>query len=70
MKYLCHICGVTRNRMVDCPRFNKMKNMFEDKNTKLAKNQLVDDKETPITSINMVVVVTHGKKNEEQVFKE
>lgn len=44
--------------------------MFEDKNTNLAKNQLVNDKETPITSINMVVVVTHGKKNEKQVFKE
>ncbi len=47
-----------------------MKNMFEDKNTKLAKNQLVNDKETQITSINMVVVATHGKKNEEQVLKE
>jgi hypothetical protein len=69
MKDLCHICGVNGNRMVDCPRFNKMKNMFED-NTKLTKNQLVNDKETPITSIDMVVVATHGKKNEEQVFKE
>jgi hypothetical protein len=56
--------------VIDCPRFNQMKNMFEDKNTKLAKNQLVNDKETQITSINMVVVATHGKKNEEQVLKE
>ncbi len=70
MKYLCHICGVIGNRTVNCPSFNQMKNMFEDKNTNLAKNQLVNDKETPITSINMVVVVTHGKKNEKQVFKE
>ncbi len=70
MKYLFHICGVIGNRMVDCPRLNQIKSMFEDKNTKLAKNQLVNDKETPITTINMVVVATHGKKNEERVFKE
>jgi hypothetical protein len=31
-------------------------------NTKLAKNQLVNDKGTPITWINMVVVATHGEK--------
>lgn len=65
MKYLFHICGVIGSRMVDCPRLNQIKSMFEDKNTKLAKNQ-----KTPITTINMVVAATHGKKNEEQVFKE
>ncbi len=38
-------------------------------NTKLAKNQLVDDKETPITSINMVLVATHGNKNENKCLR-
>ncbi len=28
MRYSCHICGDTRHKIIDCPKYNDMQNMF------------------------------------------
>ncbi len=34
MKYSCHICGDTRHKIIDCPKYNDMQNMFKNKGVK------------------------------------
>jgi lipopolysaccharide biosynthesis regulator YciM len=29
--YACHICGFNGHKMIDCPKFTKMKKMFHGK---------------------------------------
>jgi hypothetical protein len=31
IRYSFHICGETRHKIIDCPKFNDMKNMFKNK---------------------------------------
>jgi predicted metal-binding protein len=31
IRYSCHICGETGHKIIDCPKFNDMKNMFKNK---------------------------------------
>jgi hypothetical protein len=31
VKYSCHICGDTRHKIIDCPKYNDMQNMFKNK---------------------------------------
>jgi len=35
MRFSCHICGDTRNEIIDCPKYNDMQNMFKNKGVKL-----------------------------------
>ncbi len=41
MKYPCHICGDTRYKIIGCPKYNDMQNMFNDKGIKIAKKSFV-----------------------------
>jgi hypothetical protein len=34
MKYSCHICGDTRHKIVDSPKYNDMQSMFKNKGVK------------------------------------
>jgi len=31
MRYSCHICGDIRHKIIDCPKYNDMHNMFNNK---------------------------------------
>ncbi len=35
LRYPCHICGDTRHKIINCPKYNDMKNMFKNKGMKL-----------------------------------
>jgi hypothetical protein len=35
MRYSYHICGDTRHKIIDCPKYNDMQNMFKIKRVKL-----------------------------------
>ncbi len=37
MRYSCHICGDTRHKIIDCPEYNDMQNMFKNKGVKPTK---------------------------------
>ncbi len=36
VQYSCHICGVTGHKIIDCPKYNDMYNMFNNKGMKTA----------------------------------
>ncbi len=36
MKYPCHFYGDTRHKIIDCPKYNDMYNMFNNKGMKTA----------------------------------
>jgi predicted metal-binding protein len=31
VKYSCHICGDTGHKIIDCPKYNDMQNLFKNK---------------------------------------
>jgi hypothetical protein len=45
MRYYCHICGDIGHKIIDCPKYNGMDNMFKNKIVKTTKKQeLVEPK--------------------------
>jgi hypothetical protein len=42
MKYSCHICGDIGHKIIDCPKYNDMKNMLKNKGMKLIEKQFID----------------------------
>jgi hypothetical protein len=34
MKYSYHVCGDTGHKIIDCPKYNDMQNMFKNKTVK------------------------------------
>ncbi len=64
MKYSCHICGDTRHKIIDCPKYNDTKNMFKNKGAKPTEKQVVVEPKVSNPSIHMVDVnmaITRGK---------
>jgi len=57
MRYFCHICGDTGHKIIDCPKYNDMKNMFKHKWVKTTKKQaMVEPKVTnPLVDVNMAI---------------
>jgi hypothetical protein len=37
VRYSCHICGDTGHKIIDCPKYNDMQNMFKNKGVKPTK---------------------------------
>jgi hypothetical protein len=55
MRYACHICGDTRHKIIYCPKYNDMQNMFKNKGVKPTDKQVVKPKVSN-PSIHMVDV--------------
>ncbi len=70
--YAYHICGLNGHKIIDCPKFTKMKKMFHGKFVTITKIQLVAKTQIVITDVNVVDVnvTTRSKVIEEQVFKD
>ncbi len=73
MRYSYHICGETRHKIIDCPKYNDMQNMYKNKGVKtIKKPSLVEPKVVnPLVDVMDVnMAITRNKVTEEQVFKE
>jgi hypothetical protein len=70
VKYSCHICGDTRHKIIDCPKYNDMQNMF--KNKMKQRNHVVEPKVTNISihMVNVNMAITRSKVIKEDVFKD
>jgi hypothetical protein len=56
MRHFCHICGDTRHKIIDCPKYNDMQNTFKNKWMKTTKNQYVVDSKVTNPSVHIVDV--------------
>ncbi len=56
MKYPCHICGDTRHKIIGCPKYNDMQNMFNNKGMKIAKKSFVVEPKVAHPLVHMVDV--------------
>jgi hypothetical protein len=73
MGYSCHICGETRHKIIDCPKFNAMQNMFKNKGMKtIEKPFMVEPKviNPSIHVVNVNMAIIGSKITKEQVFKD
>jgi hypothetical protein len=73
VRFSCHICGDTRHKIIDSPKYNDMKNMFKNKRVKPTNKQVVVEPKVSKPSIHMVDVnmaITGSKVIEEHVFKD
>ncbi len=73
VRYSCHICGDTKHKIIDCPKYSDMQNMFKNKGMKPIKKQVVVEPEVSNPSIHMVDVnmaIIKSKVTEEQMFKD
>ncbi len=73
MRYPCHIYGETRHKIIDCPKFNDMQNMFLQKGMKTIEKPFVVEPKVINLSVRVVDVnmaITRSKVIEEQVFKD
>ncbi len=72
MKYSCHICGETRNKIIDYPKYNDMSNMFKNKGVKtIEKPSMVEPKvaNPSVHIMDVDMAITRNKVIGEQVFK-
>ncbi len=56
MRYSYHICGDIIHKIIDCPKYNDMQNMFKNKGVKPTKKQVVVAPKVPNPSTHMVDV--------------
>jgi hypothetical protein len=65
--YAFHICGLNGHKMIDCPKFIKMKKMFHGKFVTIVEVQLVAQTQIIIVDVNVVdvIVTTRSKVTEE-----
>ncbi len=70
--YACHICGLNGHKMIDYPKFTKMKKMFHGKFVIVAKVQPIVETQIVTTNVNVVDVNVTTRSNtiEEHVFKD
>jgi len=73
VRYSCHIRGDIKHKIIDYHEYSDMQNMFKNKGVKIIeKSSIVEPKVTNpsiyIMDVNMVI--TKRKVNEEQVFKD
>ncbi len=65
VKYFCHICGDTGHKIINCPKYNDMKNMFKNKGVKtIEKPYVVEPKvanpSIHVMDINMAITKEQG----------
>jgi len=68
MNYSCHTCGDTGHKIIDCPKYNDVQNMFKNKGVKLTDKQRVVEPKVPNPSVRMVDVnmaITKSKVTKE-----
>jgi hypothetical protein len=73
MRYSYHICGDIGHKIIDCPKYIDMQNMFKNKGMKLTKKQVVVEPKVSNPLVHMVDVnmaITRGKIIEKHVFKD
>ncbi len=73
MKYSFHICGDTRHKIIDYPKYNDMQSMFKKKGVKLIQKQVVVEPKVSNPLVHMVDVnmaITRRKVIKEHVFKD
>jgi hypothetical protein len=64
VKYSCHICDDTRHKIIDCPKYNDMQNMFENKGVKPIDKQVVVEPKVSNPSVHIMdvnVAITRSK---------
>jgi len=67
VKHSCHICGDIRHKIIDCPKYNDMQNMFKNKGMKPTKKQNVVKPKISNPLVHMVDVnmaITKSKVTE------
>ncbi len=73
MKNSYHICGETRHKIIDCPKYNNMQNMFKDKGVKIIKKPYVVEPKVVnllVDVMDVKMAITRNKVIEKQVFKD
>jgi len=68
MRYFCHICGDTRHKLIDYPKYNDMQNMFKNKGVKIGEKPFVVEAKVANPSVHMVDVnmaITKSKATKE-----
>jgi len=56
VKYSCHICGDIGHKIIDCPKYNDMQNMFKNKTMKPIDKQVVVEPKVSNPLVHMVDV--------------
>ncbi len=56
MRYSCHNCDDTGHKIIDCPKYIDMSNMFKNKGVKPTKKQIVAEHKVSNPSVHMVDV--------------
>ncbi len=73
VRYSYHIFGDTGHKIINCPKYNDMQNMFKNKGVKITKKQVMVEPKVSNPSIHMVDVnmaIIRNKVTEEQMFKD
>jgi len=73
VRYSYHICSDTGHKIIDCPKYNDMQNMFKNKGVKTIEKQVVVKPKVAKPSIHIMDVNmanTKSKVIEKQVFKD
>ncbi len=73
MKNSYHICGETRHKIIDCPKYNNMQNMFKDTGVKIIKKPYVVEPKVVnllVDVMDVKMAITRNKVIEKQVFKD
>ncbi len=63
MRYSCHICSDTGHKIIDCLKYNDMKNMFKNKRMKNIIKQIVVEPKVVnisvhIVDVNMAIIIS------------
>ncbi len=56
MKYSYHICGEIKHKIIDCPKYNDMQNMFKNKGMKTIEKPYVVESKVANPSIQIMDV--------------
>ncbi len=67
MRYSCHICGDTKHKIIDCPKYSDMHHMFKNKGVKTVEKPSVVEPKVVNSLVHMVdvnMVITNNKVTE------
>ncbi len=73
VRYSCHICGETGHKIINCPKYNDMQNMFKNKGLKTTEKPYVVEPKVTNPSIHIMDVnmaITRSRVTEKQMFKD
>jgi hypothetical protein len=73
MRYSCHIYGDMGHKIINCPKYSDMQNIFKNKGVKIVEKSSMVEPKVANTSVHMVdvnMVIARSKVTEEHVFKD